>query len=339
MGRRNPAISAARRFSLQPAPHRHSGVRLDGVMREVLLALLPGMAMLVLTAGPGVLFQAGIAVAAAWLAEAAILRLRRRPVLSALADQSATVTGLLLAVAIPPTLPAWQTAFGAAFAIIFAKQLYGGLGANPFNPAMVGYAVLLVSFPKTMTTWLNSPADLATTLQAIFGGGADLQAWAGATPLDSVRTRLGLGEGWEAIAAAGLPTASVWVNLGFLLGGLWLLRRGIINWRIPGAFLASLFAAALLSGLFSSAPTPGPLFHCLHGATMLGAFFIATDPVSAATTPRGRLIYGAGIGLLVFLIRAVGGYPDGVAFAVLLMNAAVPLIERYTRPRVFGESP
>jgi len=315
------------------APARHT----PRIMAEVLLALVPGLAALVFQFGPGVLIQCLIALCAALLAEAAALRLRDRPA-ATLADGSAALTAVLLAVSLPPLAPAWLAVFGAAFAILVGKQLYGGLGYNPFNPAMVGYAVLLISFPKPMTAWLPpvdwnaTPLGFADAWNAIFlrelPEGLNFDALALATPLDALKNPSAippsLGTGWA------------WANWGFLLGGLWLLGRKLIDWRIPVGFLGALSGCALAWFLWEPAGTPTPLFHLFGGATMLGAFFIATDPVTVATTPQGRWIHGVGAGALVFVIRAYGGYPDGVAFAVLLMNLAAPTLDHYTRPRVYG---
>jgi electron transport complex protein RnfD len=339
------------RFPVTPAPHLASQSSVGRIMREVLLALVPGLATLVWQFGPGVLIQCLVALIVAELAEAAVLRLRGRPVVPTLTDYSAALTAILLAVSLPPLTPWWITAFGTLFAIVIGKQIYGGLGYNPFNPAMVGYAVLLISFPRQLTAWLPPlelnphPLGFAEAWSAIFSrelpAGLGVDALAMATPLDATRTRLGLSQTLDEIHAGGLFGGIAgkgwqWVNLGFLLGGLWLLKRRRIAWQIPAGFLGALFAAAFAGFLIDPAAYPTPLFQLFSGAAMLGAFFIATDPVSAATTAKGRLIYGTLIGLLVFVIRAWGGYPDGVAFAVLLLNLAAPTLDHYTRPRVFG---
>lgn len=340
------------RFSTAASPHLPPPNTVRRVMLLVLLALLPGVLMQWWQFGPGVLINIVLALVLATLAEAAVLSLRRRPLLPFVTDGSAALTAVLLAASLPPLTPWWLTAFGTLFAIIIAKQLYGGLGYNPFNPAMVGYAVLLISFPRYMTAWLP-PAGLSPdlpgftdTLALIFQRetALDYDALAQATPLDTLKTQLGLARSVDEIQSVARIFDAFggkgwqWVNLGYLAGGLWLLRRGIIGWQIPGGFLGALFAGSLLGFLYDPAHHPTPLFHLFSGATMLGAFFIATDPVSAATTPRGRLYYGMGIGALVFIIRSFGGYPDGVAFAVLLFNLAAPAIDYYTPPRVYGHT-
>lgn len=320
-------------------------------MLSVLVAMFPGVLAQFWQFGWGVLINLILAVITAGAAEASVLRLRGRPALPALLDGSAALTAALLAVSLPPLAPWWVTVFGTAFAIVIAKQLYGGLGYNPFNPAMVGYAVLLVSFPRHMTAWLAPvdlamvPLDFGDTLTLIFQQ-KNLPAYDGltqATPLDTLKTQLGLSRSVDEILSASVFSAVggkgwQWVNLGYLLGGLWLLRKGIIAWQIPAGFLGGLFTSALLFFLFDPLTQVPPLFHLFSGATMLGAFFIATDPVTASTTPRGRLMYGASIGVLVVIIRAFGGYPDGVAFAVLLLNLAAPTLDHYTRPRVYGHA-
>jgi electron transport complex protein RnfD len=338
-------------FRTASSPHGHAVASVSEIMRRVLYALVPGVVAYVFFFGWGIVINITIASAAALASEAAVLSLRQRPLQPSLGDASAVVTAVLLALALPPLAPWWLTTLGAAFAIVFAKHLYGGLGYNPFNPAMVGYVVLLISFPREMTAWLpptllsTHPLGFFETLSAIITGdlppGLTLDAVTMATPLDVMKTQLALdhtvsevrasplfgdfaGKGWE------------WMGNLFFLGGLWLIYQRVITWHIPVAMLGSLFAMALVFALGDPDGHPSAMFHLFSGATILGAFFIATDPVTASTTPRGRLIYGAGIGLLTYIIRTWGGYPDGVAFAVLLMNSAVPLIDHYTQPRVFG---
>lgn len=343
------------RFDTSPAPHVVSGRSVGSVMRQVLLALLPVAVAHLAVFGPGLLLQLAIACPAALASEALALRLRGQVPGPPLRDGSVLVTAALFALCLPPALPWWLTAFGAAFGVLVGKHLYGGLGNNPFNPAMVGYAMLLVSFPVEMTHWplplmtdgQQWSALAALTTQTVVGGMGDiLPAWdgyTGATSLDALRTglrqRFTMSEVFSQPAFGVLGgTGLEWLNAAALLGGILLLATRTIRWHIPCSMLLSVAVLAMLSHAFDPGRYAGVTFHLFSGATMLGAFFIATDPVSAATSDRGRLVYGAGIGALTWAIRAWGGYPDGVAFAVLLMNLTAPLIDRYTVPRIYGHS-
>lgn len=330
----------------QSSPHTHRARPTSRVMLWVILAALPGLAAQTLFFGWGNLINVLWCMALAVATEAAVLRLRGKPVGFFIRDNTAAVTGLLLGLALPPYAPWWVSAVAVISAIVLAKQLYGGLGANPFNPAMVGYGLVLISFPVAMTTnWAeagmlwNAPG-FAETLRAIASAQQTVvDGWTMATPLDHYKHQAptqtaaeilthpafgdGFARGWE------------WVNGAFLAGGLLLVALRIISWHIPVAVLAGLAAMSLAFGTNADQYAPLTL-HLLAGGTMLGAFFIATDPVSAATSHHGKLIYGAGIGVLIYLIRTWGNYPDAVAFAVLLMNFAVPFIDYYTPPRTFG---
>ena len=330
-------------------PAFHSQRSVTRLMLTVELALLPGILTLVWFFGPGVLINAAIAGACALGFEAAMLALRRRPILPTLSDHSALLSALLLAIALPPHVPWWVTVTATFFAIVVAKQLYGGLGCNPFNPAMVGYVVALIAFPQAMTHWVTAATDAAPApdwhhaLAQILRTGATPDAFSGATPLDFIRTELSRGvtlaDAQHAYAHPGLIAAAgwEWVNLAFLLGGGILLARRHIDWRIPLGVLIGIGAPAWIGHLSAPQSMASPLLHGLSGATMLGAFFIATDPVSASTTPTGRWLFGLGVGALTWLIRSFGGYPDAMAFAILLMNLTVPLLDHYTRPRIVGE--
>ena len=338
-------------FETRTSPHVHLGNSVALVMRRVLYALAPGLLVLIVVFGPGVLVQLALAAATAMACETLMLLLRRRPLAPFLGDASALVTAALLAVALPPLGPWWLIVLGTAFAIVIAKHLYGGLGYNPFNPAMIGYVVLLISFPLEMSTWAaprgvgGHVAGFGEALALIFGGHGDhvlLDAVSSATPLDTLRTQLGLGQTVAAVRA-GSPVFGwiggsgwEWANLAFLGGGLWMCQRRVAAWQIPAGMLGALALISTVFWIAEPARFAPPWFHVMSGAAVFGAFFIATDPVSASTTPRGRLIYGAGIGLLTWLIRSLGGFPDGVAFAVLLMNLAAPTIDQYTLPRAFG---
>ncbi|HKK14010.1 MAG TPA: electron transport complex subunit RsxD [Gammaproteobacteria bacterium] len=340
-------------FHTYSSPHLPVPGRVSLVMRRVLYALVPGALAYVGFFGWGVVFNLLLCVGVGLAAEAAMVSVRGRPVAPALADGSALVTAALLGLALPPLAPWYIPVVAILFAIVIAKQLYGGLGNNPFNPAMVGYVVVLISFPQPLSLWVaplgagGHHLSLAQTAQVVLGGhfpqGMSWDALSAATPLDAVKIGRGLNKTMEEIRRSPVfgdygGIGWEWVNLGYLIGGLWLLRLRVIRWQIPAGLLGSLFAIALVFFLFDPDSFPSPVFHLFSGATMLGAFFIATDPVSASTTNRGRLIYGAGIGLLVYVIRTWGGYPEGMAFAVLLMNMAAPTIDYYTRPPVFGES-
>lgn len=333
-------------------PQIASSVNVSRLMLHVGYALMPGILATVWLFGINVLIQILLACVTAVMTEALVLMLRKRPVLKTLADGSALLTAVLLALAIPSIAPWWIIVLGTAFAILFGKHIYGGIGYNPFNPAMLGYVMLLISFPLEMTRWpaaislLEQVPTFQTSFDAIFNSGLSIDAISGATPLDTIKTQLRVdmdisstfidpnftelfgrfaGAGWEI------------VSLGFLLGGLYLLVTRRIAWQIPVAMLGTI---AVLSSVFyfiDSNQYISPLLHVFGGASILGAFFIATDPVSAATTPRGRIYYAIGIGVICFVIRTWGNYPEGLAFAVLLMNMATPTIDHYTRPRVFGQ--
>ena len=227
------------------------------------------------------------------------------------------------------------------------KHLYGGLGQNPFNPAMIAFAACIVSFPALMSQWpaLDTGADFTQSLMLILGQAPRVDALTGATPLDALKTALKLGEGGASVAeiiAGNTAFGQIagrgweWISLAYLVGGLWLVQRGVAGWRAPLAFLAGLALISSALWLGDPARFASPLFHLFSGGAMLGAFFIATDPVTGCTTPRGQLIFGFSAGLLAYLIRVFGAYPDGVAFSVLIMNLCVPVIDFYTQPPIFG---
>ncbi|CAI8963178.1 SoxR (2Fe-2S) reducing system protein RsxD [Pseudomonas sp. IT-P12] len=314
--------------------------RLQQAMRLVLLATVPGILVSFWWFGWGVLINLVLAGTAALAVEAAVLKLRGRELLPVLSDGSALVTATLLALALPPYCPWWLTVCAAAFGL-FGKQLYGGVGKNPFNPAMLGLALVLVTFPQPMSHWPSPHVmDLFGSVQRVFGliPGPTPDAWAQATALDSLRINksLTIDELFARSPAFGhLGARGVeWINLAFLAGGLFLLQRRVFSWHAPVGMLASLFIISLVCWNGSGSDSHGsPLFHLLSGASLLGAFFIVTEPVSGAKSPGARLLFGAGVGLLTYLIRTWGGYPDGVAFAVLLMNLCVPALERFVASR------
>lgn len=341
-------------FIKPTSPHATRAGTTGDVMRLVILAALPGIAVMTALFGWGTVTNILFASACAVGMEAATLKIRKRPVVFYLKDCSAIVTALLLAIALPPYAPWWLLAVGIFFSIVVAKHLYGGLGYNPFNPAMVGYVVLLISFPLEMTQWatpsqilpdgVNLPS-LGQSLQFFMGltPVSALDGYTAATPLDIVKqnssellidlyssapalsTGQWAGAGWE------------WINIAFLAGGAFLLYRKVFTWHAP---VSMLLALILISALFfdggSSSSSGSPLFHLLSGATMLGAFFIVTDPVSSAVSVKGRIFYGAAVGVLVYVIRSWGNYPDAIAFSVLLMNFAAPFIDYFTLPRTYG---
>ncbi|WP_016703430.1 RnfABCDGE type electron transport complex subunit D [Pseudomonas chlororaphis] len=311
--------------------------RLQQAMKRVLVATLPGLLALFWLFGWGILINLLLACATALAVEAAVLRLRQWPLRPFLGDGSALVSATLLALALPPYCPWWLTVSATACALLFGKHLYGGVGKNPFNPAMLGYSLVLVSFPQQMTHWPASHGlDLLGGLQQVFGIASDSSApdaWAQATALDSLRINksLTIDELFAGNAAFGHfgGKGVEWVNLAFLAGGAFLLQQRVFSWHAPAGMLGSLFIISLLCWNGSGSDSHGsPFFHLLTGATMLGAFFIVTEPVSGPKSAKARLLFGVGVGLLTYLIRTWGGYPDGVAFAVLLMNLVVPALER-----------
>lgn len=325
------------------------------MMRQVLYALVPASLAYVWYFGTGFIFNLVIAAIFCVAGEAAMLKLRGRPVEPALADFSALVTAALLAFALPALTPWWVTATAALFGIVVAKHLYGGLGFNLFNPAMTGYVVVLIAFPLDLNLWtaprmgdldyhyLTLFETARYTLTGTFPDYLSFDAVSRATPLDVVKAGLNSmstfeemrgysmmgdfgGRGWE------------WIGNFTAMGGAWLLLRNIIRWHIPFGVLAGLLLPAGLFYFIDPALHASPGFYLFSGGTILCAFFIATDPVTAATSPKGRMLYGLGIGFLIYAIRRWGSYADGVAFAVLLMNMAAPAIDYVTRPRIVGHA-
>ena len=343
-------------FRKASSPFINAQTSVHSIMYQVLYALIPGTLAAIYFFGWGVLINLLIAASICLLSEALVLKLRDRPIKASLKDGSALITACLLALALPPLAPWWLTAIASIFAIVIAKQLYGGLGFNLFNPAMVGYIVVMISFPREMTFWVaplgavDHWLSFSDTFSIIFSGAlpdqSPIDSVTMATPMDTLKTQISLendiestrnhkvygvlfsnigGKGWQ------------WINLLFLLSGLWMIKQKIIDWRIPVSFLLTLLFIANFFAVSDYATYPSALFHLFSGGTMLCAFFIATDPISASTTPKGRWIYGAGIAVLVYTIRTWGGYPDGIAFAIVLMNMAVPLLDYYTQPKTYGK--
>ncbi len=250
------------------------------------------------------------------------------------ADGSAALTGILLALNMPPNSPWWLALLGAVVAIVIGKQVYGGLGYNPFNPALVARVVLLISFPVHMTSW-TTPAPLGSAIDAVTTA-TPLGEWKTAVMLTGKlpeNMTAGFGDYFVGNMAGSLGEVSA---LALLLGAAYLFWKKIITWHVPLTFIATVIVVGGIFWLIDPSRYPDPLFHLLTGGLVLGAFYMATDMVTSPVTTRGQLIFGFGCGLVTVLIRLFGGYPEGVSFAILLMNAATPLIDRYTRPRVFG---
>ena len=338
-------------FGLAGAPHQAPSTSVSGLMQQVLLALLPAVLAHVWFFGWGIVVQISLAVCFGLIFEWLMLRARRRPVGLFLGDYSVVVTAVLFALCLPPLAPWWVAATGMLFAVVIAKHLYGGLGYNLFNPAMVGFAAVIITFPLELSQWLLPRAigpglpSLGETVQAVLSGRApaslDWNAVTGATPLDLLRS--GAQQGLlvpeireQAVFGSFGGRGWGWIALAYAAGGLWLLQRRVISWHVPLAVLLTTLIVSTPAWLFGPDIHPSPLTQLLSGALVVAAFFIATDPVSGSATPLGKLVFGAGVALITLAIRRYGGFPDGVAFAILLMNMLVPLIDRYTRPRSYG---
>lgn len=345
-------------FFNSSSPHQRIKRRTPEIMQMVIFALIPGILVHSYLFGLAIYMQLLLAIFTAVIAEIAVLMLRKRPILASIKDYSAVVTAILLAVSIPSLAPWWVIVIGTLFAIIIVKHLYGGLGQNIFNPAMAAYVLLLISFPVQMTAWLPIQSMQAfqvpfnDIVSLIFTGfnvdGYDvtqirtaIDGVTLATPLETIRNAIHIGNTITETQTTPLFSAdslqgSQWVNLAFLAGGILLLKKRIIQWYIPVSFILGIIVFSFCA--FASDPDLylSPFYHLFSGATMLGAFFILTDPVTASTTVKGRLVYGLLCALLVVVIRNLGGYPDAVAFAVLLANMSVPLIDYHTKPKVYG---
>jgi electron transport complex protein RnfD len=340
-------------FERRDAPFIAPTSDVPAMMRHVLYALIPAAMAYVWYFGPGFVFNLIIASIFCIFGEAAMLRFRNKPVESTLMDYSALVTAVLLAFAMPALTPWWVTGSAALFGIVVAKHLYGGLGYNLFNPAMAGYVMALVAFPMHMNLW-TAPRmgdidyhfmTIAETARYTMTGSLPeyltFDAISRATPLDFVKAGLNNMQTFDELRAYPVMAdlgghRREWIGNFTAIGGAWLLLRKIIRWQIPFGVLAGILVPSGLAYFLVPGVNPSPGFHLFTGGTILCAFFIATDPVSAATSNRGRLIYGLGIGFLIYAIREWGSYADGVAFAVLLMNMTVPTIDYLTRPHIVG---
>ena len=312
-------------LTLTTSPHLHADESVPEIMRQVILALIPVIGAAVYFFGLRALLLIAVCSGICLLSEHICQKLRKRE--TTIGDGSALITGILLALILPPAIPLWAAALGAIVAIVMGKMVFGGLGHNKFNPALVGRAFLQAAFPVMMTTW-SAPSQKFTSLK--------IDAITQATPLAAMKFQHQLADYaqlfWGNVSGS-LGETSVFA---ILLGGLYLVVKKIADWRI----IAGIFGSAILfSGILwpiNSAQYADPLFHLLSGGFMLGTFFMATDMVASPATPRGRWIYGLGIGFLIILIRTFSGLPEGVMYAILLMNGISPLIERYTQPRQYG---
>jgi len=318
---------------LSSSPHIHSGESIAATMHSVILALLPAALVGIYFFGLPSLMVIVLAIVSCLVVEAIIQKIMKKKV--TIYDGSAALTGLLLAMNIPPSSPWWMVILGSVIAIGMGKHVYGGLGFNPFNPALVARVVLLISFPVQMTTW--------TMPNSIFNTKVDVLS--GATPLGLLKE--GIMKNGNIDAIKGIADSALFLGnsagsigevsaIALLIGALFLFYKRYITWHIPVSFIASAFIFAGIFWLIDPVRYASPLFHILAGGMMLGAFFMATDYVTSPMTGKGMLIFGAGCGLITMIIRLWGGYPEGVSFAILLMNAATPIIDRYTVPKKFG---
>ncbi len=327
-------------LTVSAAPHTHSGATIQRIMLDVIIALSPAMLAATWFFGWHALRLLLVCVIGCVGTEAACRKLMGRNL--AIDDLSAVVTGILLALNLPPSLPTAQALFGCIIAIAIAKQIFGGIGYNPFNPALVARVALLVSFPAAMTRW-HAPLNPArwSGLSWVIPDASTT-----ATPLDVAKTALASGESlpfsWDASMAMQMFFGNMDGCIGevsalaLLLGGAYMLARRVITWHIPVSYIATVALFAGILRLLDPSHSLPVLFHLLAGGLMLGAIFMATDYTTSPLTRKGQMIYGVGCGLLTMLIRRWGGYPEGVSFAILLMNACTPLINQYTRPNVYG---
>lgn len=318
-------------FYISSSPHVHGGDSIPKIMWTVVGALLPATIWGVYAFGIRAAWISLLAVAAAMLVEAGVQRLRGRPI--TVKDGAAALTGLLLALNLPVSSPWWLVVFGSAIAVLLGKQVFGGLGQNPFNPALIARVVLLISFPVQMTTWLSPGGAMADAISsatalgeaksaAMFSGGVGSVAQS----IDLIHLFLGFQRGCIGEVSA----------LCLLVGAGFLLWRKIITLDIPIGFIGATFLITAISWMLSPGQYLNPFIHLFSGGLFLGAFFMATDMVTSPLTSKGRWIFGVGCGVLTAVIRLWGGYPEGVSFSILLMNACVPLIDRYAKPKKFG---
>jgi len=321
-------------FTISPSPHVHGGDSIEKNMYGVLIALVPAFIFSIVFFGLGAILVTLTSVVACLVFEYVIQKhlMKQRPTIW---DGSAIITGVLLAFNLPSSLPLWIVVIGALVAIGIGKMSFGGLGNNIFNPALVGRVFLLISFPVQMTTW------------PVPNGFATADAVTGATPLALVKEAVKNGQTvGDALSSAGFSTGNLILGniggslgevaaIGLLLGFAYMLIRKIISWHIPIAIFATVIVFSGILNLADPAQFAGPVFHLFTGGLMLGAIFMATDYVTSPMTHKGMIIYGVGIGLLTVIIRVFGAYPEGMSFAILIMNGFTPLINRYCKPRRF----
>jgi electron transport complex protein RnfD len=320
---------------VSPSPHAHSGDSVTKIMLAVIIALLPALAAGIAFFGWDALRLTLICVATCVISEFLTRKIMKRD--TGINDLSAVVTGILLALNLPPSLPGWMAVVGSLCAIVIAKQVYGGIGYNLFNPALVGRCVLLVSFPVAMTSWAVPnflPVHLDATTMA-----TPLGAWK--TAWSNGQTPSGYFEMFtlKSLLVGNRPGCiGETSTLALLAGGAFLLWRRCISWHTPVAFIGSVALFAVILHQVDPVRNLPPLYHVLSGGIFLGALFMATDMVTTPVTGRGMFIFGLGCGIITMIIRKWGGYPEGVSFSILIMNSLTPLINRFTRPRVFGHT-
>jgi electron transport complex protein RnfD len=324
---------------LAHAPLLRQGMTTPGAMRDVLYALAPATLASFWYFGLSAILIVGSCIAGAVGAEWLFDKSETRG--ESLRDASGILTGLLLGLTLPPGLPLWMAFLGGFVSISLGKVIWGGLGLNLFNPALLGRAFLLATFPIAMTTWVTPIGDGA--FFSVYPGNLALPFMQ--APVDSVTaaTPLGLMKFEQEVTPLfNLTTGSISGSLGetsgilLILGGIYLWLRRALDWRLPVSILLTVVVFSAVLGFFDAERFPAPLFSVFSGGLLLGAIYMATDPVSSPITPRGAWIFGIGVGVITMLIRVFGGLPEGVMYAILLMNAATPLIDRYTQPRVFG---
>lgn len=309
-------------FVVSGTPHVRSKESIQSIMRDVIIALVPATAAGIYYFGIPALILIIAAIASSVIFEALCQKIMKKPV--TVSDLSAVVTGLLLAMNLPAAAPVWVAIVGSAFAIIFGKQLFGGLGQNFINPALAGRAFLLASYPTEMTTW-SVPKGLEVADAATY-----------ATPLAQLKAgHLDASLGELMLGQCG-GTIGETCAIALIIGGVYLLYKHVISWKIPVIYIATV---AILFGVIGRHGVRMPLQEIMAGGVMLGGIFMATDYASSPVTPKGQIIFAVGAGLITYLIRTFGGYPEGVSYSILIMNCCVPLIERFTEPTIFGALP